>query len=81
MSGWIKLVQRAENGDEGIVEIFKAGQSFGEAAVLTMRPFPVGVEVLTDSWLIQMASESFLAELARVPALVFKVLANLARLH
>jgi len=81
LSGRVKLVQMAESGDEGIVDIFGAGQSFGEAAVLTARPFPMGAEVMTDSRLIQVAAEPFLAELARVPALAFKVLANLVRLH
>ncbi|KAF0116897.1 MAG: flp [Rhodospirillaceae bacterium] len=56
LNGRVKLVQRAENGDEGIVDIFGAGQSFGEAAVLTARPFPVGAEVMTDCRLIQVAA-------------------------
>lgn len=81
LSGRVKLIQRLENGDESLVEIFRTGQSFGEAAMLTARPFPVGGEVLADCRLVQVAAEPFLAELARVPALAFKVLANLARLH
>lgn len=81
LSGRVKLVKTTEAGCEGIVEVFSAGQSFGEAAMFASRRFPVAAEVLSDATLVHVAASPFLAELARAPDLAFKLLANMARHH
>lgn len=81
LSGRVKLVKTSEDGSEGIIELFTAGQSFGEAAMFTSRRFPVGAVLLTDSRLVRIAAAPFLDELSKSSDLLFKVLANLARLH
>lgn len=81
LEGRVKLVKTTESGDEGIVEVFTAGQSFGEAAMFASRRFPVGAEVLSDARLIQVPADSFMAELARAPEISFKLLATLSRHH
>ena len=79
LDGAVKLVKNTESGEEGIVEVFSAGTSFGEAAMFFSRRFPLGAQVLSDARLIQVPADSFLAELERTPEVAYKLLAALSR--
>ncbi|MBF0268764.1 MAG: cyclic nucleotide-binding domain-containing protein [Alphaproteobacteria bacterium] len=79
LEGTVKLFKTTEAGDQGVVEVFGGGHSFGEAATFLSKRFPVGAEVIADAKLVHVPASSFIAELSRSPDLSFKLLASLSR--
>jgi CRP-like cAMP-binding protein len=57
-SGQIKLALPSAQGNEKVVEIISARQSFGEAVMFMDRPFPVFAEALVDTHLLHIAKDA-----------------------
>ena len=81
LEGRIKLFTATENGDENVVGVFGAGQSFGEAAMFASGRFPVNAEVVEDAKLVQIMAKLMIAHLHDNKGLAFRMLAVMARRH
>lgn len=64
-AGSVKLSLRATDGDERVLRIVSAGESFGEPTALLRRPCLYDAIALSDAKLISIASAGIFALLAR----------------
>ncbi len=80
--GQVKLALQSPSGDEKIIELIGAGQSFGEAVMFLEKPYVVTAETLADSKLLHVARTAIFAEIDRDPRLARRMIASLSmRLH
>lgn len=52
VSGWVKLFRETLDGEEAIIDILTAGQSFGEIGLSGSEPMPYGAAVVDDAQLV-----------------------------
>ncbi len=82
LSGQIKLAFITAEGNQKVVEIMRAGHSFGEAIMFMDTPYILMAEALTECQVLHIAKEAVFAELARDPAVCRKLIGGLSkRLH
>ncbi len=82
LSGQIKLAFTSSEGNEKVVDILRAGQSFGEAVMFMDKPYVVLAQALTDSTLLHIGKQVFFEEMACDPMFCRKIIAGLSqRLH
>jgi CRP-like cAMP-binding protein len=82
LSGQIKLAFISADGHEKVVEIMRAGQTFGEAVMFMDKPYVVMAQALTDSALLHISKQVMFEEMGRDPVFCRKIIAGLAqRLH
>lgn len=80
--GQIKLALTSPQGVEKVVELFGAGQTFGEAVMFMGKPYPVYAQALADSLLLDISKTVVFEGIERDPAFSRKMLAGLSiRLH
>jgi CRP-like cAMP-binding protein len=80
--GQIKLAFPSSQGNEKVMQIVGARQSFGEAIMFLNRPCPVFAEGLVDSLLLHIGSGPVFALLESDPLFARRMLAGLSmRLH
>ena len=77
LDGVVKLFALTQDGRESIVEIFGAGTSFAEAAMLSTGRFPLHAEVIEDAALIRVGRRAFLHTLRSDHGLAYRMLAAL----
>jgi CRP/FNR family transcriptional regulator, dissimilatory nitrate respiration regulator len=77
--GQVKLGFTSPQGIEKVVEIIRAGQSFGEALMFLGSPYIVFAQALADSMVLHVAKEAVLEELERDPGFARRMLAGLSR--
>ena len=63
--GQVKLVLRAGNGEERVLRIVGAGDTFGEALVLRPRPNPLDAVALSETLVIELPARPVIALLER----------------
>jgi CRP-like cAMP-binding protein len=76
--GQIKLAFPSCNGNEKVVDIIDAQQSFGEAVMLAQQPYPVFAQALADSLLVFVTREAVFVLLESEPAFARRMLIGLA---
>ncbi|THF65581.1 Crp/Fnr family transcriptional regulator [Pseudothauera nasutitermitis] len=82
LSGQIKLAFISADGHEKVIEIIRAGQTFGEAVMFMDKPYVVMAQALTDCTLLHIAKQVVFDEMARDPCFCRKIIAGLSqRLH
>lgn len=80
--GVVKLAVSGVQGVEKIVELVRAGESFGEAVMFLNRPFPIMAQTLEDSLLFYVEAAAIDNLLAQDPKFARRLLAGLSvRLH
>ncbi|WP_227816986.1 Crp/Fnr family transcriptional regulator [Nitrogeniibacter aestuarii] len=80
--GQIKLAFSSPQGNEKVVEILGAHQSFGEAVMFMDRPYPVFAESLGDTLLLHVSSEAVFDQIEHDAGFARRMLAGMAiRLH
>jgi CRP/FNR family transcriptional regulator, dissimilatory nitrate respiration regulator len=80
--GQIKLAFPSTLGNEKVVEIIGAKQSFGEAVMFMDRPYPVFAEALADTLLLHVGKSIVFEMLERDVSFARRMLAGLSlRLH
>ncbi|MBB5020435.1 CRP-like cAMP-binding protein [Chitinivorax tropicus] len=80
--GQVKLSFPSPNGTEKVLQIFGAGQSFGEAVMFLERPAPVYAETLADSLILHLNKQTIFDALAQDPTFARRMLAGMSmRLH
>ncbi|THF57290.1 Crp/Fnr family transcriptional regulator [Pseudothauera rhizosphaerae] len=82
LAGQIKLAFTSADGHEKVIEIIRAGQTFGEAVMFMDKPYVVMAQALTDSTLLHISKHVMFDEMGRDPMFCRKIIAGLAqRLH
>ena len=79
IDGWIKLYRQSAVGEETVINIFGAGESFAEAAMFSGQTYPVSAEAVTDAALAAFEGRSFLANMERQPEIARALLSSMAR--
>ena len=82
VAGQVKLYVASPSGQEKVIEIINAGQSFAEALVFLGKPHIVNAEALVDTVLVCVSKQAVLAEVANDPNFSLHMLAGISkRLH
>ena len=80
--GRIKVYQLSPKGDEQILHLYGAGQTFGEAAMLAGGAYPAYATALEATTLVAVARDALRATIAGNPDLALAMLGGLAsKLH
>jgi len=80
--GQMKLAFSSPQGNEKVVEILGAHQSFGEAVMFMDRPYPVFAESLDDTLLLHVSREAVFGQIDHDPGFARRMLAGMSmRLH
>jgi CRP-like cAMP-binding protein len=77
--GQVKLCFTSPRGDEKVVEVFGAGQSFGEAVMFLSRPYPVTAQALGDAMVLFVSKEVIFENLQRDHRFAARMMAGLSR--
>lgn len=80
LSGKLKLFMLSCNGDERVLRVMQAGDSFGEAVMFNVMPSPVYVDTLAQSELAYVPSDVISDILRKDPDFVFGMLRNMSGL-
>ena len=79
VTGQVKLFVLSPSGQEKVVELISAGQTFGEAIMFTGRPYFLSAQSLTDTLLLTVSKRAVLEEIARDHRFALRLLAGLSR--
>ena len=79
VTGQVKLFVLSPAGQEKVVELLSAGQSFAEAIMFTNRPYILSAQTLTDTLLLSVSKRAVFAEIERDHRFALRMLAGLAR--
>jgi len=79
VQGQVRLYMTAPNGNEKVIELVGAGQSFAEALVFLERPCPINAQTLSDALLLQVPRQALLAELQIDAGFALRMLAGMSR--
>jgi CRP-like cAMP-binding protein len=80
--GQVKLVLRADSGEEKVLRIVGPGETFGEALVFRERPNPLDAVALSDTLLVAFPAQPINALLDRDPNFARGLLVSLSeRMH
>lgn len=77
--GQVKLSVIAPNGTEKVLDVVRAGQSFGKATMFTDLAHPMCAQALADTMLLHVSTEAISAEIDRTPRLARRMLAGLSQ--
>ncbi len=78
-TGQVKLFVLSAQGQEKVVELISAGQSFGEAIMFTDRPYILSAQALVDTLLLTVSKKAVLDEIARDHRFALRMLAGVSR--
>ncbi len=79
LEGWVKLYRSTPDGDESVIAVMPAGDSFAEAAAFEAGTFPVSAAVVEDAKILSIAVKPFLDKVLSDRALTVKMMAALSR--
>ncbi|TCV83261.1 Crp/Fnr family transcriptional regulator [Sulfurirhabdus autotrophica] len=80
--GQVKLAFTSAKGVEKVVQLFGAGQSFGEALMFLEKPYPLSAITLSDSLLLHIPKSAVENGISQDKQFAHKMLAGLSmRLH
>lgn len=79
LEGRVNLFALTEKGDQSIIEVIDAGQSFAEGAIFAGAVYPLNAEVAAGSRLLEVPAQPFLRRLGERQGLAAQLLASLAR--
>ncbi|MCA1855544.1 Crp/Fnr family transcriptional regulator [Massilia oculi] len=77
--GNVKLCFVSSQGDEKVIELVGAGQSFGEALMFMDRDYIVQAETLADCMLLHIGKAAIYNEIERNPSFSRRMLAGMSR--
>jgi len=76
VSGWMKLFRMSAGGNEAVVRMFSAGESFGEAVALRGTSYPASGGAVTDCRVLWINAEHLRRQLRDSPDLALAILAS-----
>lgn len=80
IEGWIKLYRQREDGDEVVVSIFTAGDTFAEVAMFMGGRYPASAEAVAPARVLRVDGAALRRAVLQKPQLAFDMLAA-ASLH
>lgn len=72
--GRVKVLKHASSGKEFIIAFFGPGEMVGEVAVFENRPYPASAQAVTETKVIGMRREDFLAFIAHHPQVALRII-------
>ncbi|MGB3448395.1 MAG: Crp/Fnr family transcriptional regulator [Xanthobacteraceae bacterium] len=75
LDGWVKLYRQTTDGDEVVVSLFTAGESFAEAMMFRGGRYPATAEAVTSVRLLHIDGQSLRDAILRNPQISFDMLA------
>jgi CRP-like cAMP-binding protein len=79
LEGQVKLSRINPGGNEALVHIYGAGESFAEAAMFLGGRYPVAAEAVTAARVMRIESESLRRKVAERPEIAFAMMASMSR--
>ena len=79
VTGQVKLFVVSASGQEKVVELIGAGQSFAEAIMFTDRKYILNAQALADTLLLTVSKQAVLAEIERDHRFALRMIAGMAR--
>jgi CRP-like cAMP-binding protein len=79
LSGSIKLFTRSSSGEEKVLSVVGAGESFGELALLDGGPRSASAQTLESAMMLEIASDSFMSLLQAHFDITRSILVELCR--
>lgn len=76
LSGWVKLVRLRPTGEEAVLHLFTAGETFAEVAMFGNHRYPASAETATPCRLLSISSTRFEKIMGESPELVKAMLAS-----
>jgi CRP/FNR family transcriptional regulator, dissimilatory nitrate respiration regulator len=80
VEGWVKLYREREDGDQVVVAIFTAGETFAEVAMFLGGRYPATAEVVSPARILRIDGAALRRAIVQKPQLAFDMLAA-ASLH
>ncbi len=80
IEGWVKLYRQRENGEEIVVAIFTAGETFAEVAMFMGGRYPATAEAVSPARILRIDGSALRRAVLQKPQLAFDMLAA-ASLH
>lgn len=77
--GVIQAFRRGAAGNEQLIHLVHAGESFAEAALTSENGYPASSRALEDSEVVKISKQPFFEHLQDCPALALRMLASLSR--
>ncbi len=79
LGGQVKLSRVNPGGDEAVVHIYGAGESFAEAAMFLGGRYPVAAEAVVASRVMLIESDALRRKVAERPEIAFAMMASMSR--
>jgi CRP-like cAMP-binding protein len=79
LAGQVKLSRVNPGGDEAVVHIYGAGESFAEAAMFLGGRYPVAAEAVVASRIMHVESDVLRRKVAERPEIAFAMMASMSR--
>lgn len=79
LDGQIKLSRVNPGGEEAVVHIYGAGESFAEAAMFLGGRYPVAAEAVVASRVMHIESDALRRKVAERPEVAFAMMASMSR--
>ncbi len=79
LNGWVKLSRTSADGEETVVNVLAAGETFAEAAMFDSGHFPVTAEAVSATRLLRIPAKTFLTGLSGNNNLSLNMLASMSR--
>ncbi len=73
-SGRVKILKHSSQGKEFVVAFFSPGDIFGEVAVFEDRPYPASAQAVSDTELLGIGRDQFLAFLSGHPGVALRII-------
>ena len=75
IDGWVKLYRLSEDGEEVVVHVFSAGETFAEVAMFSNGRYPASCEAVSPARLLRIDSAALRRAVLDEPQLAFDMLA------
>ena len=79
LGGQVKLSRINPGGEEAVVHIYGAGESFAEAAMFLGGRYPVAAEAVVASRVMHIESDALRRKVAERPEIAFAMMASMSR--
>ena len=79
LSGWVKLYRITPDGLEVVLNVFKTGETFAEAAMFLGGRYPACAETVSPSRLLRIEAAVFRSRIIERPELALSMLASASR--
>lgn len=76
LDGWVKLYRSTLLGEETVIGVLNAGQTFGEAVALVGARFPVSAQAVTAVRLLRVPAASLRSRMQADPGICISMLAS-----